>query len=384
MAQDSKAQDRTAQDSTVTVAFVAQEREPVQLISPLDQDVPDEGLAGARLGIADTMTTGRFTGQRFTLVERVLPKDADPAETVRELAREGIRFVVAALDAPVLRILAQAPEARQMLIVNARAPDDDLRQDGCATNVLHTVPSRAMLADGLAQYLVLKRWKRWFLVTGRNPGDRLLADDLRRAAKRFGAEIALEKDWTFQPGNSRADTGHVALQTEIPGFTQVADYDVLVVADEAGEFGDYLDGRTTRPRPVAGTQGLMATGWSATNEQWGATQLQNRFERQAKRRMNPVDYASWAAIRAIGEAATRTKSVQPNVIIDYLRGPDFLLSGFKGQGQSFRPWDGQMRQPILITNARLLISASPQPGFLHRTSELDTLGFDREESRCKP
>jgi hypothetical protein len=42
-----------------------------------------------------------------------------------------------------------------------------------------------------------------------------------------------------------------------------------------------------------------------------------------------------------------------------------------------------MRQPILIAGPRMLVSVSPQPGFLHRGSELDTLGVDREESRCR-
>jgi hypothetical protein len=43
-----------------------------------------------------------------------------------------------------------------------------------------------MLADGLAQYLATKRWRRWFLVAGPQAGDRLYAKALRRAAKRFG------------------------------------------------------------------------------------------------------------------------------------------------------------------------------------------------------
>src|SRR3712207_7940770 len=51
------------------------------------------------------------------------------------------------------------------------------------------ISSRAMLADGLAQYLVAKRWRRWFLVIGPHEGDRLYAQAVRRAAKRFGAEI---------------------------------------------------------------------------------------------------------------------------------------------------------------------------------------------------
>ena len=31
-------------------------------------------------------------------------------------------------------------------------------------NVIHVAPTRSMLADGLAQYLVWKQWKRWLLV----------------------------------------------------------------------------------------------------------------------------------------------------------------------------------------------------------------------------
>jgi ABC transporter substrate binding protein (PQQ-dependent alcohol dehydrogenase system) len=364
----------------VTIAYLGQERAAVLPVSPLDKAVPDSGLNGARLGIADNATTGRFAGQTFTLKELVIPQGGDAAAAVRALAEEKIRFVVADLDAESL--LAVASAARGQVILNSRAPDDALRNESCR-DVLHTVPSRAMLADGLAQYLVAKRWRRWFLVIGRHEGDRLYAQTLRRAAKRFGAEIAVEKEWKFRPGNARADTGHVTLQSEIPAFTQVADHDVLVVADEANEFGDYLSGRTARPRPVVGTHGLVATGWSPVNEQWGAAQLHSRFEKSTGRRMGASDYAAWAAVRAVGEAAVRTKSTDAETIAAYLRVPEFILSGFKGQGQSFRAWDGQMRQPILIAGPRMLVSVSPQPGFLHRNSELDTLGTDREESRCK-
>jgi ABC transporter substrate binding protein (PQQ-dependent alcohol dehydrogenase system) len=372
-----------AEERTITIAVVMQERAPVLPVSPLDHEIADEGLAGARLGVADNATTGRFTGQRFALVERTIPKGGNPAETIRALAMEGIRFVVSDLDASMLLAAASDEQARAMLFINARAPDDNLRNESCRANVLHAIPSRAMLADALAQYLMSKRWRRWFLVTGSGPGDKLLAEAYRRAAKRFGAEITAEKDWTFKPGQARTDTGHVTLQSEIPALTQVADHDVLVVADDANEFGDFLPGRTARPRPVAGTQGLVTTGWSPVSEQWGATQLQARFEKIAGRRMGAVDYAAWAAVRAVGEAAIRSRSSDPAAIMDYMRGPDFALAGFKGQAQSFRVWDGQMRQPILIAGPRLLVSVSPQAGYLHRGSELDTLGTDREESRCK-
>jgi ABC transporter substrate binding protein (PQQ-dependent alcohol dehydrogenase system) len=367
----------------VAIGYLAIARETPAPVSPLDVRVSDEGLQGARLGIADNATTGRFTGQAFRLEEHIVEKNGDPRAALEALAAAGLRFVLTDLDATDLVKAASSPAARGLLLLNVRATDDALRGANCSANVLHVAPSRAMLADALAQYLVWKRWKRWFLVVGPAPEDRLYADAVRRAAGRFGAEIVVEKPWAFRQGSGRADTGHVTLQTEIPAFTNVIDHDVLVVADETSAFGDYLEGRTARPRPVAGTQGLVATAWSPVSEQWGATQLQSRFAKQAGRRMGALDYAAWVAVWSIGEAAIRSRSTDAATIAAYLRGPEFALSAFKGQGQSFRAWDGQMRQPILIAGPRLLVSVSPQAGFLHRTSELDTLGVDREESACR-
>ena len=199
-----------AENGAVTIAVVTQERELVQPVSPLDREIKDEGIAGARLGMADNATTGRFTGQRFTLIERTIPKGDSPTDAIRALAADGIRFVVTDLDAQALKAAASVAEARQMLFLNSRAPDDEIRNEACRANMLHTAPSRAMLADALAQYLMAKRWKKWFLVTGTTPGDRLLAEAYRRAAKRFGAEIVAEKEWTFKPGHARTTSPYRA------------------------------------------------------------------------------------------------------------------------------------------------------------------------------
>ena len=49
-------------------------------------------------------------------------------------------------------------------------------------------------------------------------------------------------------------------------------------------------------------------------EQWGARQLQSRFQRQAKRLMGLRDYTAWLAVRAVGEAAVRTRSTDPEAM----------------------------------------------------------------------
>ena len=166
-------------------------------------------------------------------------------------------------------------------------------------------------------------------------------------------------------------------------FTDEGDYDVLFVADEPGEFGEYLVYNTWDPRLVVGTQGLVATPWHRTHEQWGATQMQNRFRRTSGRWMTPVDYAAWIAARSVGEAVTRVQTTDFEKVRDYIIGPEFSLAAYKGIKVNYRSWNGQLRQRLLLSSPRALISVSPQEGYLHPVSETDTLGVDKPETKCK-
>ena len=349
----------------------------------LDPPPRDEGLAGAQVGMADNSTTGRFTGQRFELVERLLEREEDAVAAFRALLAGGTRLVLADLPAARLLELADLPEASTALLLNVGAADDRLREEDCRANLLHLLPSRAMLTDALMQHLAAKRWRNLMLAVGPAPADALYAAAVRRSARKFGLRIVADKPWTFEAGLRRTDTGHFSVAAEAARFTQGVSYDVLVVADENGDWGDGLEYRTSEPRPVAGTQGLVPTNWARPFEQWGATQMQRRFLAHAKRWMLPRDYAAWLGARAVGEAATRARAVEPAAVAAYLRSPAFEVAGFKGVRLSFRAWDGQLRQPVLLATARSLVSVSPQPGYLHQFSELDTLGTDRPESPCR-
>ena len=78
--------------------------------------------------------------------------------------------------------------------------------------------------------------------------------------------------------------------------------------------------------------------------------------------MTERDYTAWLTVRIIGEAVTRTSSADPQTIRDYLRSDAFQIAAFKGEALSFRTWDQQLRQPILIVGPRMLVSVSPQAG----------------------
>lgn len=351
-------------------------------ISRLDTAPADLGFAGARLGIEDNNTTGRFMGQTFDAIEVIATPETAAAEMDALLA-QGVPFIVTlASDAETLRLADQAGE--RALIFNARARGDALRGPDCRRNTIHVAPSSAMLSDALAQFLMWKKWPNWFLIAGSHPDDAALAEAYRRAATKFGAKIVEERIYEDTGGSRRSDSGYVQVQQQMPVFTQRAPkYDVVIAADENGVFADWLPYQTWDARPVTGSAGLVPRSWSATLEAWGATQFQNRFERLATRPMRDDDYQAWLALRMIGEAATRTQSTDPATLKDFMLSDRFEVAGFKGQKLTLRDWDHQLRQPILLTTGAVTASVSPQDQYLHQSSALDTLGIDRPETTCK-
>jgi ABC transporter substrate binding protein (PQQ-dependent alcohol dehydrogenase system) len=370
-----------AADAEIDIGYLHR-AEHKETISLLDMPAPDNGLAGAKLGVEDDNTTGKFLSQHFNLKELRLGAKDDAGAAAKDLSAGGVAFILA--DLPPDQLLAAADADRTGLLLNVGATDDRLREQDCRANVVHTAPTRSMLADGLAQYLVWKQWRRWLLVVGSHDNDKLYADALRRAAARFGAKIVQERVFEDTGGARRTDSGIVQIQRQIPVFTQQAPaYDVLVAADESEVFAAYLPYRTWDPRPVAGSAGLVPTSWDASHDQWGAVQLQNRFMKSFSRRMTALDMQAWMAVRMIGESASRAHAGDAASITAFLKGPDFTIAAFKGQKLTLRGWNFQLRQPILLADGRTVVSVSPQEGFLHPVTELDTLGYDRPETKCR-
>lgn len=363
-------------DVSLNVVYlrVAEEMPPV--LSNLDPRPDDLGLAGAMLGLEDNRTTGRFLGQTHEMRVIEVPQGGDVAPAVME-ALGASDLVLVDAPAQALEEIADLDAARDALLFNVAATDVYLRGAGCRANVLHTIPSRAMLADALMQALLAKKWTDLALVTGQRAGDEAWAAALRESAAKFRLDIRGEKTWGVEADMRRNASA------EVPLFTQdLKDHDVLLVADEAGDFGRYIAYNTMAPRPVAGSEGLVPVAWSRVVEQWGAAQLQSRFAGLAGRDMESRDYAAWAAMRSIGEAVTRTNAADAATLKAYILSDDFELAGFKGRPMSYRAFNGQLRQPIALVTERAVVADAPMEGFLHSENELDTLGLDRPESAC--
>ncbi|GAA4219459.1 ABC transporter substrate-binding protein [Sagittula sp. NFXS13] len=351
-------------------------------ISRYDLKAEDLGFAGAALADEDNNTTGSFLGHTFeTQTVATAPDGADAA--MDALLADGVKLIVVMAEAEDLLRLTKKAAAQDAIVFNATAPDTSLRDQGCNANLLHIAPSNQMKTDAVAQFAKWKQWDRWFLIYGSNPADLALAESYRRSARKFGADIAEDRMFEDPGGARRTDSGHVMVQRQLPLDTQGASrHDVVIAADATDYFARYLSYNLWDPRPVMGSGGLRPVSFHGAHEAWGATQFQTRFEALTRRYVQPEDYNVWLALRVVGEAVTRASTNDPQALRDYVLSDAFELAAFKGQAVTFRPWNGQLRQPIILYDGMITVSVSPQDGFLHQVTSLDTLGLDEPESAC--
>ena len=193
----------------VPIGYIRQMGDHPRPASRVDVEPPDAGIAGAKLANDENNAGGQFTGEFYSL--DVAPSaSADQAVPRRKkLLDSGHHFMLVDAPAETLLKLSDWAKDKDVLFFNIRATDVSLRQENCRANVMHVVPDRYMLADALAQYLVVKKWTNWLLVYGSTPGDLAYADAIKRAASRFGANIVDAREYKDVSGGRRDDVGTI-------------------------------------------------------------------------------------------------------------------------------------------------------------------------------
>lgn len=362
---------------SISVGYLKVEQPRGASLSNIDPAPVDAGLAGARLGVGDNLTSGTFLGHKYKLLETRVDSRGDVQAAARVLLADVAVLIVDASLQDLVAI-ADLPGAQNRIVFNVAAGGSALRDDACRANLLHSGVSDLMRSDALIQFLSSKRWGRISIIAGPRQRDTDFMQAIQRSAAKFRLQIVDDIVWDVD-----ADMRRNAAQ-EVPILTQnFKAHDVTMVIDTADDFGRYIAYNTWQAKPIVGTEGLAARGWSEVIERWGAAQLQSRFEALSGRSMRADDYAAWAAMRSVGEAVTRTGSAEAATLRSYMLSDQFELAGFKGRALSYRDWNGQLRQPIPLVTDRAMVAIAPLPGFLHQQTELDTLGLDRFESRCQ-
>lgn len=333
-------------------------------------------LAGVEVGIADAAPIGTVIGVGFDYEQATGATLEELAATVTEWSGSGVHYVVADLPAAALVELADHVADQDVILFNVSAYEDELRGASCRANVVHVIPSYAMLADALMQYLATRRWLRVLVLQGPLEADAALVEAVQRSAGRFGTEIVDVRPFVLTNDPRLRERSNVAL------ITEGSDYDVVLAVDTDGEYARYVPYQTRAPRPVVGTAGLVPTAWHWSWERHGAPQLETRYEAAAGHRMDGSGWAAWAAVKSIVQSVLRAETTDFAQVRDYLLGDQMNLDGSKGNPMSVRSWDQQVRQPVLLATGNAVIARAPLEGFLHQTNELDTLGIDAPETQC--
>lgn len=278
------------------------------------------------------------------------------------------------VDLPAEWLLA-VTDAVKIPVLNLSAADDRLRAADCRARLFHLIPSERQRADALAQTLVLRKWSKLLLLTGPSAADQQRAAVAQAAIKRYGLQVVASKPFKLSADPRERNLANPLL------LTQGSAYDVIWVVDSDGEFARTLPYQTALPRPVVGDAGLVPVAWHAQFERFGAPQVSRRFHKAYDRPMTAHDWSAWMAGKTlVGLAAAAPKG--PNAVWQQAL-PKAQVDGSKGVNMSFRAWDGQLRQTLLLTDGQGVISQAPIDGILHPTNVLDTLGADVGEKLCK-
>ena len=334
-------------------------------------------LSGAKVAIRESRILSRSLGIKFKLVEKSIPSDGDYLSAINSLIKDGVKVFLMDVPIQILRAVTIKLRKEPVLLFNIRNRDNDLRNKNCSVNLYHSIPSYRMLTDALAQYLVKRGWKDVLLLRGPEKNDHAYADAFVSSARRLRIDIVDDRKFTLSNDPRERSKSNVSL------LTGGIDYDVVFVADSQGEFGRYVAYRTYLPRPIVGDEGLTPVAWHWTWERHGAPQLNQRFARIEKdRHMRSEDWAAWIGIKSVVTAIRKMKSQDIKIIQKFLKDDRTTIDNYKGNPGSYREWNNQFRQPILLHTHNAVVARAPIDGFLHQINNLDTIGYDQGESKC--
>lgn len=347
--------------------------------SRLERAVPGHSSGPAmdavRLALKDSEPVLRQAGVRLE-AEVVDVADAQAARAAAQRLAANPSILMAITDLPAEGALAVA-EGTSLPVLNIGAAEDELRQTQCRANLWHVSPSERMRADAMAQALVARKWSRVLLLTSMTPADAPRAAGVQAAIRRYGLKLVDTRTFKVSADPRERELANPRLLTQ-------GDYDVVWVVDGEGEFATSLPFRTVLPRPVVGDGGLVAVAWSPKFERFGAPQVTRRLQRQAGRPMGSHDWSAWMAGKTAAALAASQPAAGKAAAGDRFKALAALeLDGSKGVALSFRSWDGQLRQPLLMSDGQSVIETVPGEGVMHPRNRLDTLGADAPEKLCK-
>ena len=335
-------------------------------------------VAGAELGLKDIKPFQRMAKVNFELLTKSIKDTENIGEIIyNHILENNIKIIITDLPKNELLKVVTKVSDLNISLMNISERDNSIRSEQCHENLFHIIPSNRMLTDSLAQYLSDKKWRKVLILTGPLKEDEEKSNSFKESAKQFGLKVVDERKFLLGNDPRARD------QNDLDFLTGSNKYDAVYISDTHREFSYKVPFATQQPAAVVGSAGLIARAWHWSYLRHGAPQVHGRFERMHNRRMTEENWASWVAMRMIAEALVRFKSDEKETNLnEVFNNPQFKIGGSKGPALTFRPWNRQLRQTIMISSENWVTSIAPLEGFVHRDNNLDTIGMDAKTSNC--
>ena len=114
-----------------------------------------------------------------------------------------------------------------------------------------------------------------------------------------------------------------------------------------------------------------AQAWHHSFVKFAARDLNKRFKKNHKIKMNDYSWAGWAAVKMTSDTVARTQITNPGEMLSYLKNK-LSFDGQKGSDMNFRI-TGQLRQLMLLVENDKIITEAPIRG-IAKPPTLDSLG----------
>jgi ABC-type branched-subunit amino acid transport system substrate-binding protein len=342
------------------------------------------GLLGGRLGAEEMAYTARLVGARLSLLEAAAGTPDEAVRAAEWLVGQHVFALVGGFDTATAQALSRFAERRQVLFFNVGATEDRLRNADCARYAFHIEASDAMYLDAVADWFIrglaflvdedapqgvriIRRSpaRAWFLVTEHSPpwearARRLhVALEQRHWGSRIVTDAVVEGQQRFDHVLRLIPAAHPDLVfLLLPAARQLEFYREFEQARMAGDITGFPEPvtqtraffaalLTAAPRTTRG--GIRFVSFEPTFSAVGGPQLSQRFFRRWHAPMDGPAWTSWLGIKILWEAFQHLRGGDGPSLARYLESAGALFEGYQGIGLTFRPWDGQLRHPLMAS-----------------------------------
>ncbi|MFQ5801814.1 MAG: ABC transporter substrate-binding protein [Candidatus Methylomirabilales bacterium] len=349
-----------------------------------------------------------FVAEAFGKVVRLLAEKTaspdDAAKKAMKLIRQGrAKAILGGGDDPITHAIQETSARERIIFLNTMSRSEALRGATCHRLTFHVEASLAMYTDAMGQWLVRRaKQPRWAFLTPDSEAGAEMERLATRALRRHGGSAVARE--VVPAGNSDyraalttlAKAGpdvvimNLAGPSLLQALAQVTDLGLAVqVAGSRMEAVEFWQAEPTR------LTGVWPSLWSYGFRKYSGRELNKRL---AARLGHPAESRAWAsytAMKAVWEAVLKGGRDDTAGLVSFFekgRGVD----AHKGQPLTFRSWDHQLRQPLMVVRSKVpaagarrwdifeLLGEVPLRGTTgeNRAAVLDTLGLSAAESTC--